>query len=57
VFDAFCTACSRRQLIFPGQVLGIVNDGDGIHVVFRCSCRETGIWTTGRRPEQVPAAA
>lgn len=57
MFDVFCTACSRRQLIFPGQVLGIVNDGAGIHVVFRCGCRQTSVWHTGRRSEPAQAAA
>jgi hypothetical protein len=57
MFAVFCAACSRRQLIFPGQVLGIVNDGSGIHVVFRCGCRETSVWHTGRRAEPEAAAA
>lgn len=57
MFDAFCTACSRRSLVFPGQVLGIVNDETGIHVVFRSGCRETSVWHTGRLPEPAPVAA
>ena len=48
MFDVFCTECSRRQLVFPGQVLGIKNDESGIHVVFRCSRDHVGIWDTGR---------
>ena len=48
MFDVFCTACSRRQLVFPGQVLGIKNDESGIHVVFRCSRDHVGVWDTGR---------
>ena len=48
MFDVFCTECDRRQLVFPGQVLGIKNDTSGIHVVFRCSRGHVGIWDTGR---------
>jgi hypothetical protein len=49
VFDAYCTACARRELIFPGQVLGSSNDEHGIHVAFRCSRGHVGEWLTGRR--------
>ena len=48
MFDIVCTSCTRRQLIFPGQVLGMVNDDRGIHVAYRCWCGSTGIWDTGR---------
>lgn len=59
MFVAFCTTCSRRQLIFAGQVLGIVNDERGIHLAFRCGCGSTSIWHTGRAaaPAAQPAAA
>ncbi len=49
MFDVFCTTCSRRRLIFSGQVLGIANDGAGIHVAYRCWCGGVGQWDTGRR--------
>lgn len=55
MFDVYCTECARRQLVFPGQVLGIHNDERGIHVVFRCSRGHTGVLLTGRGAE--PAAA
>lgn len=48
MFDVFCTDCSRRQLVFAGQVLGIRNDESGIHVVFRCARGHVGVWDTGR---------
>lgn len=48
MFDVFCTDCSRRQLVFARQVLGVVNDENGIHVVFRCSRGHVGVWDTGR---------
>lgn len=49
MFDAYCTDCRRRELITPGQVLGIRNDTAGIHVVFRCSRGHLGAVLTGRR--------
>jgi hypothetical protein len=49
VFDAYCQSCSRRRLIFAGQVRGIHNDDQGIHVVFECWCGALSTLTTGRR--------
>lgn len=58
MFDVFCSACSSRRLVFPGQVLGLVNSPDGIAVQYRCWCGEIGVWTTGRKsPAAVPLAA
>ena len=48
MFDVFCTACSRRRLIFAGQVVGISNDEGGIHVDYRCWCGGVGRGDTGR---------
>lgn len=48
MFDVFCTDCSRRQLVFAGQVLGVMNDENGIHVIFRCGRGHVGVWDTGR---------
>ncbi len=56
MFDIVCSACARRQLIFPGQVLGVVNDGAGIHVAYRCWCGSTGVWHTGRTSQADRAA-
>lgn len=55
MFDVFCTDCSRRQLVFPGQVLGIHNDEQGIHVVYRCSRGHVGALLTGRQAEEQAA--
>lgn len=49
MFDVFCTECARRELIFPGQVLGGRNDAAGIHIAFRCSRGHVGELVTGRR--------
>jgi hypothetical protein len=57
VFDVFCSACARRRLVFPGQVLGLVNAPGGIAVQYRCWCGEVGVWSTGRRTAPAPAAA
>lgn len=58
MFDVFCDACDRRRLVFPGQVLGIVNAPGGMAVHYRCWCGERGVWFTGRRTAApVPAAA
>lgn len=56
MFDVFCTECSRRQLVFPGQVVGIHNDKSGIHVAFRCSRGHVGVWDTGRAASAAAAA-
>ena len=57
MFDVFCSACNRRQLVSAGQVTGIVNAPLGIAVQFRCTCGELGVWTTGPRAPKVPLAA
>ena len=56
MFDVFCTECSRRQLISAGQVEGVVNDENGIHVVYRCSRGHLGVWDTGRRAADAAGA-
>ena len=38
-----CSSCSRRQLIFPSQVLRV----DGSLVVYRCWCGSEQSWTPG----------
>lgn len=57
MFDVFCTDCSRRQLVFASQVLGVVNDENGIHVVFRCGRGHVGVWVTGRAAATATATA
>ena len=38
MFDHHCTACDRRQLIFPSQVTRLDNTDHGIVVDFVCWC-------------------
>jgi hypothetical protein len=48
MFDFDCPACERRQLLFPSQVTGIVNDDHGIEVLVTCWCGTPGAIRTGR---------
>lgn len=47
MFAHHCSACDRRQLIFPGQVGGLVNTDHGIVVSFRCWCGSEQTLVTG----------
>ncbi len=59
MFAHHCTACDRRQLIFPGQVSGVVNTDHGIVVSFRCWCGSDQSLVTGAgaRPARLTVAA
>ena len=47
MFDIHCSACDRRQLIFPGQIRDLINDDAGILVLYTCWCGAPGAWRTG----------
>lgn len=47
MFAHHCTACDRRQLIFPGQVSAVANTDHGIVVSFRCWCGSEHSLVTG----------
>ncbi|MET0526345.1 MAG: hypothetical protein ABWZ91_16185 [Nocardioides sp.] len=49
MFDHNCTACGKRQLIFPSQVASVTNTDDGIVVAFTCWCGADQAWLTGSR--------
>lgn len=49
MFDGICTTCCRRELMFPGQIVGMGNTSDDIVVTFRCGRGHIGHWRTGRR--------
>ena len=49
MFDHHCTACDRRQLIFPSQVTSLVNTEHGIIVAFECWCGAEQTMLTGSR--------
>ena len=60
MFDHKCTACGKRQLIFPTQVASMTNTDSGIVVAFTCWCGADQTWVTGRRATdavRVPTAA
>jgi len=48
MFDHHCPACGKRQLLFPSQITGIVNDEQGIVVLLTCWCGEPAAVRTGR---------
>ena len=56
MFDHYCTACDKRQLIFPSQVTSLVNTDHGIIVAFTCWCGADQTLVTGRTLAQPVAA-
>lgn len=51
MFAHDCTACGKRQLIFPGQITSMDNTGAGIELGFTCWCGAEETALTGRRAE------
>ncbi|MBS45393.1 MAG: hypothetical protein CMH83_19920 [Nocardioides sp.] len=49
MFLHHCTACARRQLIFPSQFTGVASTGEGTEVAFTCWCGEEQAHLLGRR--------
>jgi DNA-directed RNA polymerase subunit M/transcription elongation factor TFIIS len=47
MFDFTCPACQQRRLIFPSQIRHLVNDDEGIVLVFTCWCGALGAMRTG----------
>ena len=55
MFDHHCTACGKRQLIFPSQITSMDNTEHGIVVAFRCWCGADQTMRhrpQGRRPSE-----
>ncbi|MCW2767809.1 MAG: hypothetical protein JWO11_3768 [Nocardioides sp.] len=48
MFDHNCSACGKRQLIFPSQVTSLTNTAHGIVVAYTCWCGSDQTLTTGR---------
>ncbi|MFC6286918.1 hypothetical protein ACFP3Q_06795 [Nocardioides sp. GCM10027113] len=48
MFDSHCTACDKRQLIFPSQISGLTNTDEGIVVSYTCWCGAEQAMVTGR---------
>jgi hypothetical protein len=51
MFDNECTACGKRQLIFPGQITAVTNTAAGIEVGYTCWCGADQTWLTGSARE------
>ena len=56
MFDHKCTACGKRQLVFPGQVTSLVNTTHGILVSHVCWCGAEQTQVTGRVLPRTAAA-
>lgn len=57
MFQHTCSACHRRELIFPSQVTGTENTDHGIVVTFTCWCDAEQSMVTGLRATQPAAVA
>jgi hypothetical protein len=55
MFDHHCTACDRRQLIFPSMITGMANTDHGIVLAFECWCGAQQTALTGKATEVVSA--
>ena len=54
MFSVQCPRHNARVLLGPEAVVALLSPPDGgIEVHWRCSCGETGVWSTGAR---APAA-
>ncbi len=38
MFTRRCTTCTRRQLIFPSQLIGVESHAHGMSISYRCWC-------------------
>ncbi len=52
MFQHTCSACRRRELIFPSQVTGTENTDHGIVVTFTCWCDAEQTMITGLKATQ-----
>lgn len=52
MFLHLCTACDKKQLIFPSQITGMANLDDGIVLAFTCWCGAEQVELTGRRADR-----
>lgn len=48
MFDHNCTACAKRQLIFPSQITAMDTTAAGILVRFTCWCGADQTMLTGK---------
>lgn len=58
MFASHCTACDKRQLIFPSQVTGMVPHERAIILTYTCWCGAEQSWTAGAAADRrTPVAA
>ena len=48
MFDHKCTACAKRQLIFPSQVTAMNSSAAGILIRFTCWCGAEQTMVSGK---------
>jgi len=47
MFDAYCTDCDKRRLVFTSQITSLANTDHGIEVAHTCWCGSAQTWRTG----------
>ena len=57
MFAHHCTACDTRHLIFPSQVLGLSDLGEGFAIAYQCWCGAEQVYRTSAGSEQLAVAA
>jgi hypothetical protein len=57
MFANHCTACARRELIFPSMITAVVNDEQGILVRYTCWCGSAQTLRTGAAAQSTADAA
>lgn len=49
MFDIHCSECGKYQLLSPSRIRHLINDDQGIAVVFECWCGALGAYRTGKK--------
>ncbi|MFS3127286.1 hypothetical protein ACLM5J_02665 [Nocardioides sp. Bht2] len=56
MFVHHCSACDRRQLIFPSQIKGTAELAGEPGLAFTCWCGSEQVWLLGRKISAAAAA-
>lgn len=57
MFVHHCSACDRRQLIFPSQITGTASQNGEAGLAFTCWCGSDQIWFLERKVSAALAVA
>ncbi|CAM3159358.1 hypothetical protein NODU109028_00620 [Nocardioides dubius] len=57
MFVHHCSACDRRQLIFPSQITGAATQDGESGLAFTCWCGSEQIWLLERKVSAAHVAA